>query len=104
MLFISYINDLAEVSDTLHTILFADDTIVTIEGKNEAELINILNTKLQKLNCWLEANKLTINVSKSNFMVFHRGKRKIDVSNPCLNNIELKRVKYFNFLGVIDDC
>ena len=90
LLFILYINDLAELSDTLHTILFADDTTVTIEGKNEAEIINILNTELQKLNCWLKANKLTINVSKSHSMVFHRGKRKIDVNNPSLNNIALK--------------
>ena len=103
LLFILYINDLAEVSDTLHTILFADDTTVTIEGKNEAELINILNTELQKLNCWLKANKLTINVSKSHFMVFHRGKRKLDVNNPSLNNIALKRVNYSKFLGVIID-
>ena len=103
LLFILYINDLAEVSETLQTILFADDTTVTIEGKNEAELINILNTELQKLNCWLKANKLIINVSKSHFMVFHRGKRKIDVNNPSLNNIALKRVNYSNFLGVIID-
>ena len=103
LLFILYINDLAEVSDTLHTILFADDTTVTIEGKNEAELINILNTELQKLNCWLKANKLTINVSKSHFMVFHRGKRKLGVNNPSLNNIALKRVNYSKFLGVIID-
>ena len=74
LLFILYINDLVEVSDTLHTILFADDTTVTIEGKNEAELINILNTELQKLNCWLKANKLTINVSKCTSWYFTEAK------------------------------
>ena len=36
-------------------------------------------------------------------MVFHRGKRKIDVNNPSLNNIALKRVNYSKFLGVIID-
>ena len=74
LLFILYINDLAEVSDTLHTILFADDTTVTIEGKNEAELINIINTELQKLNCWLKANKLTINVSNRTSWYFTEAK------------------------------
>ena len=53
MLIRLYINDLAEVSDTLHTVSFADETTVTMEGKHEAEHINILNTELQKLNCWL---------------------------------------------------
>ena len=93
------VNDLAKVSDALHTILFTDDTTVTIEGKNKAVLINILNTELQKLNYWIKANKLTINVTKSHFMVFHRGKRKIEVNNPSLNNIALKRVNYSNFGG-----
>ena len=36
-------------------------------------------------------------------MVFHSGKRKIDVNNPSLNNIALKRVIYSKFLGVIID-
>ena len=30
-----YINDLAQVSEVLFTILFADDTTVTIQGDNE---------------------------------------------------------------------
>ena len=38
---------------------------------------------------------------KLHFMVFHRGKRKIDVNNPSLNNIALKKVNYSKFLGVI---
>ena len=36
-------------------------------------------------------------------MVFHRGKRKLDVNNPSLNNIALKRVNYSKFLGVMID-
>ena len=38
-------------------------------------------------------------------MVFHRTKKEIDVNNPSLSNIALKRVNYSKFLGVIiDDC
>ena len=38
-------------------------------------------------------------------MVFHRSKKEIDVNNPSLSNIALKRVNYSKFLGVIiDDC
>ena len=36
-------------------------------------------------------------------MVFHRGKRKVDVNNPSWNNIALKKVNYSKFLGVIID-
>ena len=36
-------------------------------------------------------------------MIFHRGKRKIDLNIPSLNHISLKKVKFTKFLGVIID-
>ena len=36
-------------------------------------------------------------------MVFHRGKRKIDLDCPFFNYISLKKVKFTKFLGVIID-
>ena len=103
LLFIIYINDLAQVLEVLFTILFADDTTVTIQDDNESALINTFNIELEKLNIWLQANKLTINVSKSHYMIFHRRRRKIDNNNPSLNNTVLQRVNYTKFLGVIVD-
>ena len=47
LLFIIYINDLAQVSEVFFTILFADDTTVNIHGDNEAVLINTLNMNLK---------------------------------------------------------
>ena len=64
----------------IFAILFADDTPVTIQGYNESVLINTLNIELEKLNIWLQTNKLTINVSKSHYMIFHRRRRKIDIN------------------------
>ena len=74
-----------------------------IEAKNESTVISILNEELEKINTWLKANKLTLNLDKSHYMVFHRGKRKIDFDTPSLNHISLKRVKFNKFLGVIID-
>ena len=85
-----YINDLAQVSEVLFTILFADDTTVTIQSDNESVLINTFNIELEKLNIWLLANKLIINVSKSHYMIFHRRRRKIDINNLSLNNTVLQ--------------
>ena len=70
LLFILYINDLANVSYVLFPILFADDTSVYIESDKESDLIKPLNEELAKLNIWLNANKLTINIAKSHYMVF----------------------------------
>ena len=77
------------LSDVLFPILFADDTSVYIEAENESLVISILNEELEKINTWLKANKLTLNLDKSHYMVFHRGKRKIDFDTPSLNHISM---------------
>ena len=92
LLFILYINDLANVSNVLFPILFAHDTSVYLEVDKESDLIKTLNEELAKLNIWLNANNLTINIAKSHYMVFHRGKRKSDLCSPVLNNVSLERV------------
>ena len=103
LLFILYINDLANVSDNLFSIPFADDTIVLIEGTNINTMIATLNCELAKLTEWLNANKLSINVSKSHYIVFHRSRRKINKGNILLDTTILSQVTYTKFLGVILD-
>ena len=98
LLFILYINDLANDSDVLFPILFADDTSVCIEADEESDLIETLNEELAKLNIWLNANKLTINIAKSHYIVFHRGRRKSNICSPILNNVSLERVQCTKFL------
>ena len=58
ILFILYINDLANVSENLFSILFADDTTVLIEGPYINTMIATLICELAKLTEWLNANKL----------------------------------------------
>ena len=103
LLFILYINDLANVSNVLYPILFADDSSVYLEADKESDLIKTLHEELAKLNIWLNANKLTINIAKSHYMVFHRGKRKSDLCSPVLNNVSLEKVQCTKFLGIIID-
>ena len=103
LLFILYINDLANVSENLFSILFADDTIVLIEGTNINTMIATLNCELVKLTEWLNANKLSINVSKSHYMVFHRSRRKINKGNILLDTTILSQVTFTKFLGIILD-
>ena len=102
LLFIIYINDLSNGLDVLFQILFADDTSVYIEAENESLVISILNEEFEKINTCLKANKLTLNLDKSHYMV-SGGKQKIDFDTPSLNHISLKRVKFPKFLGVIID-
>ena len=105
LFFLLCINDLPNVSEKLFAILFADDTSVFLEGKDLAEITNTLNAELAKLTFWLSANKLTLNTSKSHFMIFHRAKLKSsDTKIPViLSNTILEQVTFIKFLGVIID-
>ena len=82
LLFILYINDFSNVSDILFNVLFADDTNVFINGKDNNTLIDTLQIELSNSNKWLLANKLTLNISKTHFMLFHIAKHK----NYKINN------------------
>ena len=50
---------------------------------------------------WLKANKLSINVSKTHYMVFHRSRRKLDKEDILLDNTIIKQVAFTKFLGII---
>ena len=76
LLCILSVNDFLRSSDLLFSILFADDTSVFIDGHSYAEGIEILNNELLKVSNWLMANKLTINLEKSHYMIFHRSRLK----------------------------
>ena len=103
LLFLLYINDFALVSDKLCCVLFADDTNVFITGKDLNKLIETMHSELNKLSIWLNANKLTLNISKTHFMVFHRGKRKLNKINIQMDNSIIEQVVHTKFLGVIID-
>ena len=63
-----------------------------------------LNSELDKLSIWLCANKLSLNVQKTYFMVFHRAKIKIvNPINVTMNNCCLKKTDSLKHLGVIID-
>ena len=103
LLFLIYINDLPNVSKKLFSICFADDTSVFMEHTNLDHLSDMLNIELNKLSIWLASNKLTLNIDKSHFVIFHRARLKQNNVNISLCDISLNRVTFTKFLGVIID-
>ena len=71
LLFIIYINDICNVSDLLYSILYADDSSILLNSKNIKNSMDLINNELQKLYIWLRANKLTLNIDKTYYMIFH---------------------------------
>ena len=108
LLFLIYMNDIETVSETFKAILFADDStfITTINASQPAKLIDKkfedhINAELEKVYDWLIVNKLSLNIRKTKCMLFHSPNTKIQFDPKLvINNIEIERVKNFNFLGL----
>ena len=109
ILFLILINDLANISDKLFTILFADDTTFQFSSNDLRELYNTANQELIKASDWFKANKLTLNVSKTKYILF-RGKTQehLDLSqlDIQIDGQSVERVgknctsKSFKFVGI----
>ena len=74
-----------------------------MEHTNQDHLSDMLNIELDKLSIWLTSNKLTLNIDKSHFVIFHRARLKQNNVNISLCDISLNRVTFTKFLGVIID-
>ena len=72
LLFLLYINDLnsISISNILAFIMFADDTNTFIKGKKLDDVTASVNNELMKVNSWFYANLLSLNVKKTNYILF----------------------------------
>ena len=96
-------NDICNVSKLVKLILFVDDTNIFCAGCNLLELLDMLNRELTKLCIWFAVNKLSLNLSKNNYMLFRNRPPEIDI-NVYINNERTTRAHVAKFLGVfIDD-
>ena len=66
-------------------------------------MIESLNIELIKLVEWLHANKLSLNIDKTHFIVFTLKKKILCTTSLFINNIPIKRVSSTKFLGIIID-
>ena len=61
---------MAYVSNQLFTVSFADDTNIFDTNNDLKALINNVNSELHKIMNWLNANKLSLNIDKTHFILF----------------------------------
>ena len=99
-LFLLYINDICNVSSILKCILFADDTNFLYSGDDFCELCEIIFLELEKLSIWFAIKKLSLNVEKTNFMIFANCNNNYDNLHLCIKDEQIKRVHHTKFLGV----
>ena len=103
LLFLLYINDLVNVSKHLLSVLFADDTNSFLTGRDLNSMVSIINTELDAVVGWLNANKLSLNVDKTNYMIFAPKGKSTDHQGIYISGKQINEVERTKFLGVILD-
>ena len=83
-------------------ILFTDDANLFHCDITLNELIRRTNTELDKLHVWFAVNTLSINVTKTNYMMFENCKLNTSISIK-INKKALDRVKVTKWLGILID-
>ena len=87
--------------------MFADDTNLTLSAKTLTELKLALTPELNNLSCWLKANKLSLNVAKTELMIIGSRQR---LSAQCddveirIDDQIIKRVDHTKSLGLTIDA
>jgi hypothetical protein len=74
LFFLLYINDLPNGTELAECLLFADDTSIFLSHTDQDYLISTMNAELEKINVWMKTNKLSVNISKTNYIISDQNK------------------------------
>ena len=102
LLFLIYINDLPDVLQHADITTYADDTAIYCSSSCSKDLELKLNYDLEKVCNWLKDNHLTLNVTKSNFMLIGSSQKLSSMNDItiCADDKPLDSVHSIKYLGV----
>ena len=100
LLFLIFNKDLQQA--LLYFLLLSDDTNISASHKSCETLYDLLNNELGKVNDWLAANKLSLNIARANYILFRTHRKILLNTNQILliNNAPVPRVSTARFLGI----
>jgi hypothetical protein len=109
LLFIMYTFDMTEITKYNKTIVYADDTTVLVSGRTLTETKQHCNDILTRFYQYFTSNKLSINPSKTKYMIHKpvyghkKNKNMNDTTNTkiIMNDKPLKQVTSIKFLGIV---
>ena len=105
LLFLVYINDLHMAVKYSIVTHFADDTNLVISNSSPKKLQKQLNLDLKNLSNWLKANKISLNASKSELLIFRHPNKVINFDFKI--KIDGKKIipsTFVKYLGIYIDC
>ena len=75
LLFLIHVNDLPFALDITKATMYADDTSISYSSRSVTDLTQVINTDLDSIRLWLEGNKLSLNVARTQSMILGSGVR-----------------------------
>ena len=102
LMFLVCINDIVKSSRLLKFTLYAEYKSACLSSYDFNSLINIFNREIKLIDKWFTANKITLNATKSEFIIFHIKQRQFptDINEVKINESFVERITTMKFLGV----
>ena len=103
--FVLYINDLPQCLENCSINMYANDIVLYFTSLCSSEINKVVHDDLNRVEKWIECNKLILNYSKTKTMLF--GSRQNLAKSPTfciqLHGMILEKVPKFSYLGVFLD-
>ncbi|XP_065651061.1 uncharacterized protein LOC136079263 [Hydra vulgaris] len=107
LLFLIYVNDIYLSSNMLNSVRFANDTNLFYTYSNIKTIFFTVNRELENLNDLFKSNKLSLNISKTKYILFHHQSKSdnlpLQLPQLIINNNIANRVSSLKILGIIFD-
>ena len=75
LIFLLYMNDLPNASLVLDPVIYADDTNLFYSNNYIETLFSTVNMELERIREWFKANKLSLNIKKTNYTLLHQNRK-----------------------------
>ena len=104
LIFLIFVNDLTLHLENTVCVQFADDTSLIFTHRNLVYLNYLVESELAVIQDWFYANRLTLNVEKSSYLLYSNSKIASNKFKVNLSGVTLPRVTQAKLLGTwIDD-
>lgn len=103
LLFLIYVNSLANLKLNSSLIMYADDTVIysSLSKRPTQQEIENYQEDLDCIGAWCQVNKLSINVGKTKLMTFGKALRGMSHVQFKLNNSVLSFTENYKYLGLM---
>lgn len=100
LLFSLYINNLPAVCKGVDIIMYADDAVIYVHGRDMEQVATKLSSAMDKISNWLNSSCLTLNVEKTVGIYLAKSKKVKDIPNIYFNGQKMNIMTEIKYLGV----